>query len=114
MRVVKGDLNMAVSRNNCKKRALRRWLNGHIKEPYEKYMASEPDRRSNFFFSLPAHLFVVTYACITEILLDVMLNNPTHFWWNFCWCGGLCYQISLDLSLSLFTAFLVCFYASGL
>ena len=36
-------------------------------------MAWEPDRRSNFFFSPPAHLCAVTY--MTEILLIVTLNN---------------------------------------
>ena len=33
----------------------------------------EPDRRSNFFFSPPAHLCAVT--CMTEIPLIVTLNN---------------------------------------
>ena len=33
----------------------------------------EPDRRSNFFFSPPAHLCAVTY--MTEISLIVTLNN---------------------------------------
>ena len=36
-------------------------------------MAWEPDRRSNFFFSPPAHLCAVTY--VTEISLIVTLNN---------------------------------------
>ena len=36
-------------------------------------MAWEPDRRSNFFFSPPAHLCAVTY--MTEISLIVTLNN---------------------------------------
>ena len=36
-------------------------------------MAWEPDRRSNFFFSPPAHLCAVTY--MTEISLIVSLNN---------------------------------------
>ena len=35
-------------------------------------MAWEPDRRSNFFFSPPAHLCAVTY--MTEISLIVTLN----------------------------------------
>ena len=40
-------------------------------------MAWEPDRRSNFFFSPPAHLCAVTY--MTEISLIVTLNNQfTH------------------------------------
>ena len=36
-------------------------------------MAWEPDRRSNFFFSPPAHLCAVTY--MTEISLIVTLKN---------------------------------------
>ena len=36
-------------------------------------MGWEPDRRSNFFFSPPAHLCAVTY--MTEISLIVTLNN---------------------------------------
>ena len=36
-------------------------------------MAWEPDRRSNSFFSPPAHLCAVTY--MTEISLIVTLNN---------------------------------------
>ena len=36
-------------------------------------MAWEPDRRSNFFFSPPAHLCAVTY--MTEISLIVTLNK---------------------------------------
>ena len=44
-----------------------------LKEPYEMSMAWEPDRRSNFFFSPPAHLCAVAY--MTEILLIVTLNN---------------------------------------
>ena len=42
-------------------------------------MAWEPDRRSNYFFSPPAHLCAVTY--MTEISLIVTLNNqfnPIH------------------------------------
>ena len=40
-------------------------------------MAWEPDRRSNFFFSPPAHLCAVTY--MTEISLILTLNNQfTH------------------------------------
>ena len=47
-------------------------LDGHIKEPYEMYMAWKPDRRTTFFFSPPEHLCAVTY--ITEISLNV--TNP--------------------------------------
>ena len=50
-----------------------RCSNGHVKEPYEMSMAWEPGRRSNFFFSPPAHLCIVT--CITEISLIVTLSN---------------------------------------
>ena len=56
MRVVKGDLNGAVSRKSL-------WR-------------KDPDRRSNFFFSPPAHLLAVTY--ITEISLHVTLSNQSH------------------------------------
>ena len=38
-----------------------RCLDGHFKESYEMSMAWEPNRRSNFFFSLPAHLCAVIY-----------------------------------------------------
>ena len=48
-------------------------LNGRVKEPYEMSMAWEPDHRSDFFLSPPAHLCTVTY--ITEISLIVTLNN---------------------------------------
>ena len=48
-----------------------RCLDGHVKEPYDMSMAWEPDRRSNFFFSPPAH--AVTY--MTEISLIVTLSN---------------------------------------
>ena len=49
-----------------------RCLDGHVKESYEMSMALEADRRSNFFFSPPAHLCAVTY--ITEILMHVTLK----------------------------------------
>ena len=72
--IVKGDLNGAVCRNHRIKRVVPcRCLDGHVKEPYEMSMAWEPDRRSNFFFSPPAHLCAVTY--MTEISLIVTLNN---------------------------------------
>ena len=52
----------AVCRNHRIKRVVPcRCLDGHVKEPYEMSMAWEPDRRSNFFFSPPAHLCAVTY-----------------------------------------------------
>ena len=50
-----------------------RCLDGHVKESYEMSMALEPGRRSNYFFSSPAHLCTVTY--ITEISLNVTLNR---------------------------------------
>ena len=70
----KRRLNGAVCRNHRIKRVVpcRCW-DGHVKEPYEMSMAWEPDRRSNFFFSPPAHLCAVTY--MTEISLIVTLNN---------------------------------------
>ena len=51
-----------------------RYLNGHVKEPYEMSMAWEPDCRSNFL-SPPAHLCAVT--CITEISSNVTLSNQS-------------------------------------
>ena len=53
-----------------------RCLDGHFKEPYEMSMAWEPDRMFNFFFGPPAHLCAITY--VTEISLNVMLNNHIH------------------------------------
>ena len=47
-------------------------LNG-LKNPAKCLWRWEPDRRSNFFFSPPAHLCAVTY--MTEISLSVTLNN---------------------------------------
>ena len=70
----KRRLNGAVCRNHRIKRLVpcRCW-DWHVKEPYEMSMAWEPDRRSNSFFSPPAHLCAVTY--MTEIPLIVTLNN---------------------------------------
>ena len=45
-------------------------------------MAWKPDRRSNFFFSPPAHLCAVTY--MTEISLIVTLNNQFNNNKNVC------------------------------
>ena len=44
----------------------------NLKNP-TKCMAWEPDHRSNFFFSTPAHLCAV--ACITEIILNMTLSK---------------------------------------
>ena len=64
----------AVCRNHLIKRVVPcRCLDEHVKEPYEMSMAWEPDRRSNFFFSPPAHQCAVTF--MTEISLIVTLNN---------------------------------------
>ena len=50
---------------------------GTLKNPTKCLWRWEPDRRSNFFFSPPAHLCAVTY--MTEISLIVTLNNQfTH------------------------------------
>ena len=50
---------------------------GTLKKPTKCLWRWEPDRRSNFFFSPPAHLCAVTY--MTEISLIVTLNNQfTH------------------------------------
>ena len=46
---------------------------GTLKNPTKCLWRWEPDRRSNFFFSPPAHLCAVTY--VTEISLIVTLNN---------------------------------------
>ena len=46
---------------------------GTLKNPTKCLWRWEPDRRSNFFFSPPAHLCAVT--CMTEISLIVTLNN---------------------------------------
>ena len=43
-------------------------LEGHVKETNEMSMAWEPDRRFNFFFSLPAQLHVCAVTYITEML----------------------------------------------
>ena len=48
------------------------WM-GTLKNPAKCLWRWEPDRRSNYFFSPPAHLCAVT--CMTEILLIVTLNN---------------------------------------
>ena len=47
-----------------------------LKNPMKCLWRKEPDHRSNFFFSPPAHLFAVTY--ITEISLHVTLSNQSH------------------------------------
>ena len=59
-----------------KRMALYRCLDGHVEEPYEMCLAWEPDRRSNFFSSPPAHLCAVT--CLTEISLHVTLSNQSY------------------------------------
>ena len=46
---------------------------GTLKNPTKYLWRWEPDRRSNFFFSPPAHLCAVTY--MTEISLIVTLNS---------------------------------------
>ena len=61
--------------DHIKRLAPCRCLDRHVKvkNPTKYLWRWEPDRRSNFFFSLPAHLCAVTY--ITEISLIVTLNN---------------------------------------
>ena len=49
-------------------------LDGLVKEPHEMSMAWEPDRRFNFFFSLPAQLHVCAVTYITENSLNVTLK----------------------------------------
>ena len=72
----KRRLNGAVCRNH----RIKGWSSprvgartGTLKNPTKCLWRWEPDRRSNFFFSPPAHLCVVTY--MTEISLIVTLNN---------------------------------------
>ena len=50
------------------------WM-GTLKNPTKCLWRSEPDRRSNYFFSPPAHLHVCAVTCVTEISLIVTLNN---------------------------------------
>ena len=84
----KRRLNGAVCRNHRIKRVVPcRCYDGHVKEPYEMSMAWEPDGRSNFFFSPPAHLCAVTY--MTEISLIVTLNNQFTFTFPPWGPGGL-------------------------
>ena len=73
----KRRLNGAVCRNHRIKGWSRvgAWT-GTLKNPAKCLWRWEPDRRSNFFFSPPAHLCAVT--CITEISLIVTLNNQLH------------------------------------
>ena len=75
MRVVKGDWNGAVSRNNCKKGRSRvgTWT-GTLKNPTKCIWRWEPERRPNFF-SPPAHLCAIAY--ITEISLHVTLYRQS-------------------------------------
>ena len=70
----KRRLNGAVCRNH----RIKGWSRvgartGTLKNPTKCLWRWEPDRRSNFFFSPPAHLCAVTY--MTEISLIVTLNN---------------------------------------
>ena len=71
----KRRLNGAVCRNHRIKRFGPRVgvRTGTLKNPTKCLWRWEPDRRSNFFFSPPAHLCAVTY--MTEISLIVTLNN---------------------------------------
>ena len=70
----KRRLNGAVCRNH----RIKGWSRvgariGTLKNPTKCLWRWEPDRRSNFLFSPPAHLCAVTY--MTEISLIVTLNN---------------------------------------
>ena len=60
---------------------------GTLKNPTKCLWRWEPDRRSNFFFSPPAHLCAVTY--MTEISLIVTLNNQSN-------PIQICYKIIID------------------
>ena len=63
-------------------------LGGHVKEPYGKSMASEPDRMSNLFFIPLAHLCAVT--CIN---CDAIKPR-----WSWIANHGYSNKISLSLS----------------
>ena len=68
----------AVSRNNRIKRLTPcRCLDGHVKEPYEMSMTLDNDRRSNFFFSQPAHLCAVTYTWVDQKVLKLIFNDKS-------------------------------------
>ena len=78
-------------------------MTGTLKNPAKCLWRWEPDRRSNFFFSPPAHLCAVTY--MTEISLIVRLNNKFNStttplaawsWLQSVWWGDWfkCYQSS--------------------
>ena len=97
MRVAKGDWNGTFSRNNRKKGLPRigAWT-GTFKEPNEMSMALEPDRRCNFFFSPPAHQYVVT--CITEISLIVTLKGHRHDWGQCLFTKIIWHEILIEFS----------------
>ena len=70
----KRRLNGAMCRNHRIKRLVRVGARtGTLKNPTKCLWRWEPDRRSYFFFSPPAHLCAVTY--MTEISLIVTLNK---------------------------------------
>ena len=58
-------------------------LNGHVKDLFEMSMAWEPNRRSNFFFGLPAHLCAFTY--VAEKSSTVMINNRYNITLSWYW-----------------------------
>ena len=88
----------AVCRNHRIKRVVPcRCLDGHIKEPYEMSMAWEPDRRSNFFFSPPAHICAVTYEHAHE-----KTSGPL---WHFTFRDAIClysYNVCKNGDLTIF------------
>ena len=72
----KRRLNGAVFRNRIKRVVRVGAETGMLKNPTKCLWRWKPDRRSDFFFSPPAHLCAVTY--ITEISLHVTLNNKSY------------------------------------
>ena len=77
-RVVKGDFrNGTVSRNNRIKRVVPcRCRTGTLKKPTKCLWRWEPDRRYNFFFSPPAHLYVLSHIWLKYRVCDV--KEPVH------------------------------------
>ena len=87
----KRRLNGAVCRNH----RIKGWSRvgartGTLKNPTKCLWRWEPDRRSNFFFSPPAHLCAVTY--MTEILTIVTLNNQFTHSLSFCSVAGAIFE----------------------
>ena len=75
----KRRLNVVVSQNNRIKRlAPNRCLDGHVKEPTKCLLHWEPDHRSNFFFSPPAHQHVCAVTLYDWNTVDCDVWQPIH------------------------------------